>query len=144
MISEANAIYPYGPQEVFDYVVDKLRKQGKLSIGASGFCRYRGLDGARCAIGWLTPDSMMCEMVHEQTVFDDFSQEAKDWFTDTYGVDVYFLNNLQQMHDRLSRTKVLGKQTRIISWDSDGPQTFDESFQLFAGQNGLNYRSVTP
>ena len=44
-------------QSVFDTVVKHLRKQGKKSIVPNcdgvGHCRYRGDDGAMCAVGCL-------------------------------------------------------------------------------------------
>lgn len=43
-------------QEVFDYVVGSLFKQGEQSMDSSGSCRYRGENGCMCAIGWLIPD----------------------------------------------------------------------------------------
>lgn len=45
-----------GHQEVFDYIVAFLLKQGARSVGGDGACRYRGDDGTMCAIGCLLPD----------------------------------------------------------------------------------------
>lgn len=50
--------------DVFNYVVDHLRLQGKQSRGASGLvvgaagcvCAYRGDEGAMCAVGALITD----------------------------------------------------------------------------------------
>lgn len=44
-------------QEVFDKIVTHLRAQGKKSLGATGIaCKYRGVDGLRCAVGCLLSD----------------------------------------------------------------------------------------
>jgi hypothetical protein len=49
-------------QELFDFVVGKLREQNKKSIDPEimredkPLCMYRAPDGCRCAAGWLIPD----------------------------------------------------------------------------------------
>ena len=43
-------------QEIFDTVVSGLRKQNKKSLNADGKCAYRGVDGTKCAAGFLIPD----------------------------------------------------------------------------------------
>jgi hypothetical protein len=43
-------------QELFNEVVTHLRKQNKQSLSVNGSCMYRGVDGLKCAIGYLIPD----------------------------------------------------------------------------------------
>lgn len=44
-------------QEAFNVMVKHLRAQGEKSLAAdSGFCRYRGVGGLKCAIGCLVED----------------------------------------------------------------------------------------
>lgn len=43
-------------QEVFDWVVGNLLKQGAKSLNDEGDCRYRGDDGLKCAAGWCISD----------------------------------------------------------------------------------------
>ncbi len=44
-------------QEVFDFVVRHLRRQGRRAEAArSGQCRYRGAEGSMCAAGCLIAD----------------------------------------------------------------------------------------
>jgi hypothetical protein len=44
-------------QEIFDRVwTHFVTNDGPLSIGEDGECRYRGPNGARCAVGLLIPD----------------------------------------------------------------------------------------
>lgn len=46
-------------QEVFDYVVFELAKQGIRSYNKAMFlCAYRGHDNAKCAAGHLLPDAL--------------------------------------------------------------------------------------
>ncbi len=51
-------------QELFDRVATHLLTQGKRSVvreGCEEECRYRDLDGLKCAIGCLIPDDMYSE-----------------------------------------------------------------------------------
>lgn len=43
-------------QEVFDWVVSNLLRQGKKSLDDRECCRYRGNDGLKCAAGWCISD----------------------------------------------------------------------------------------
>ena len=48
---------PNTPQEIFDYVIQRLLEQGKRSMAEEEGCKYRGDGGTRCALGWLIPDA---------------------------------------------------------------------------------------
>ena len=43
-------------QEVYDFIVAHLMKQGKRSVNETGTCVYRGPKGLMCAVGCLIPD----------------------------------------------------------------------------------------
>lgn len=45
------------PQEIFTFVVEALKAQGKRAIDDHGHCRLRGEGGTKCAAGFLIPDS---------------------------------------------------------------------------------------
>ena len=45
-------------QEIFDKVVDHLRKQGHRSVDEYGSCMYRAPNGDMCAVGCLIPDNL--------------------------------------------------------------------------------------
>lgn len=46
-------------QEVFDTVVDHLRKQNyERSVNDNDRCMYQGNDGLKCAVGCLIPDEL--------------------------------------------------------------------------------------
>ncbi len=45
------------PQEIFTFVLESLRAQGKQAIDNHGHCRLRGEGGTKCAVGFLIPDS---------------------------------------------------------------------------------------
>ena len=42
--------------EVFNYVIDHLRKQGERSVADGQNCAYRGVGGTMCAVGALIAD----------------------------------------------------------------------------------------
>jgi hypothetical protein len=43
-------------QEIFDTVVNHLRKQGRRALGSDNTCLYRAPNGDRCAAGCLVRD----------------------------------------------------------------------------------------
>ena len=43
-------------QEIFDFVVNHLRLQGKKPLNEHGTCAYRGENNRKCAAGCLIPD----------------------------------------------------------------------------------------
>lgn len=81
-------------QQVFDFVAVHLMKQRKRSVGAGGFCAYRGYGGDSCAAGCLIPNK-------------DYSRnlEGRDWKM-LVGDGVMPLNHheliisLQNIHDK--------------------------------------------
>ncbi len=52
---------PVEAQELFDYIVEAVVKQGRPSVGDNDRCLYRGPDGLKCAYGHVHPDSMYSE-----------------------------------------------------------------------------------
>jgi len=42
--------------EIFNYVIDHLRKQGEPSFSDRNMCAYRGVGGTMCAVGALIAD----------------------------------------------------------------------------------------
>ncbi len=43
-------------QAAFDNLVQAIIDQGGPSVSTTGACRYRGMDGRKCAVGFLIPD----------------------------------------------------------------------------------------
>lgn len=48
----------FSHQEIFDYVVDHLRRQGEEARNIGGSCVYRNNRGQSCAVGCLIPDEL--------------------------------------------------------------------------------------
>lgn len=98
-------------QLVFDTVTSHLLRQGKTAIAESDdgepICAYRDpVDGAKCAIGCLIPDSRYRKSLEGKTVYSDHDGVIKA-LDPRYGradrsvFDVAFLCRLQSIHDDL-------------------------------------------
>jgi hypothetical protein len=48
----------FSHQEIFDFVVDHLRRQGEEAKNVAGACVYRNYRGQTCAVGCLIPDEL--------------------------------------------------------------------------------------
>ena len=78
-------MHEYSEQQVFDYVVEHLYKQGKPSM-SNGKCAYRGENGLKCAAGIL--------------ISDDVYQEQWDWCKISYS-DLCRIGDVQSAHEGL-------------------------------------------
>lgn len=92
-------------QEIFDKVVNHMRKQGHPSI-ESGTCAYRTEDGSMCAVGCLITDEVYAvygSKIEGHGVINSLVLEALD----ISGIDVFkagtgifgLLSCLQDAHD---------------------------------------------
>ena len=59
---------PVEAQELFDFVVAAIVKQGRPSVGDNDRCLYRGPDGLKCAYGHVHPDSMYSENMEDCSI----------------------------------------------------------------------------
>lgn len=73
--------------ELVKFVAEKLDKQGCKSFNNAGACAYRGVNGARCAAGWILDDGEFTEGSGVELKFFDNS--------DTY----LTVARLQKLHD---------------------------------------------
>lgn len=87
---------PKTEQEVFDYVVRFLRRQGRQAM-FDGCCVYRAEDGAKCAAGCLIPDSEYG--LEFETGSLDRGDVVDDYFREHYGFAWELLCELQGTHD---------------------------------------------
>lgn len=91
-------------QQVFDKVLNGLRKQGCISVNDAGVCMYRGAGGMKCGIGMLISDEHYYEGLEEEGVIEPRVVEALS----LSGViaeeeDMALLNKLQcKLHDHYS------------------------------------------
>ena len=90
-------------QRTFDYVRKKLEEQGCPSITIGGECAYRGLQGEKCAVGWLIPDALYNDAIEETPIGGGSDrQAAAAWapiMTLLAGVSNDLIDALQSAHD---------------------------------------------
>ena len=89
-------------QEVFDWVVYNLRKQGKKSRTADGMypCAYRGDSGLKCAAGWCVGDDEYSNQKFEFSSWDFLVEDGK--VPPAHDRLIY---DLQQTHDSCPLSK---------------------------------------
>jgi len=114
---------PHNNQEVFDFVVNALRKQGCQSTTGDG-CLYRGPNNTRCAAGHLIPDEDYKPGWEAQSLYfglpiiDSMSPIGK--YLHNQGYCTHLVFDLQKVHDNL--------------WEHR-----EEEWQKVATNYGLNY-----
>ncbi len=83
------------PQEIFTFVLESLRAQGRRAIDTDGLCRLRGEGGTKCAVGFLIPDSEYSPELDT----DDFlgSEKAKNF--PEICENRLLMNDLMILHD---------------------------------------------
>jgi hypothetical protein len=59
---------PVEAQELYDFIVEAIVKQGRPSVGDNDRCLYRGPDGLKCAYGHVHPDSMYSEAMESRNI----------------------------------------------------------------------------
>lgn len=103
-------------QKIFETVVASLIQQGRPSVqtdseGEISDCKYRGLDGAKCAIGWLIADDRYSLGFEYKGVI--YVMDRLNWMpnpeldlTEFREDQVFhaFLHKLQHCHDRASHS----------------------------------------
>jgi hypothetical protein len=88
---------PIKAQELYDYIVEAIVKQGRPSVGDNDRCLYRGPDGLKCAAGHVIPDSMYSPVRMEDKSVDTLRRDSK--LPDSLIPHVELLFRLQNAHD---------------------------------------------
>jgi hypothetical protein len=87
------------PQEIFNTAYLAIVKQGRPSTKENGGCAYRGVKGAKCAIGHLIDDATAKRWdMYETAGIRAVSRKAKikpDWLDS----NIALLEDLQNAHD---------------------------------------------
>jgi len=109
-------------QEIFDTVVNGLRKQGKKSYRTSGDkqCVYRGIDGCKCAAGFLIEDSEYAEWM-EGTIIDDliFGDAADNYGPAVNTTPQSLVNRLRPHHALVAELQLIHDVTYVELWEDD-------------------------
>jgi hypothetical protein len=91
---------PVEAQELYDYIVEAIVKQGRPSVGDNDRCLYRGPDGLKCAYGHVHPDSMYSEDMENTGVLQ---LRLKGRLPKSLVPHVDLISYLQDAHDAASR-----------------------------------------
>lgn len=94
---------PIEAQELFDFVVAAVVKQGRPSVGDNDRCLYRGPDGLKCAYGHVHPDSMYSEKMENLTTEELY---RRGLMPPSLTPHASLLNQLQCCHDGQSGINV--------------------------------------
>ena len=87
---------PIEAQELYDFVVAAVVKQGRPSVGDNDRCLYRGPDGLKCAYGHVLPDSMYSKNM-ENCCIDELSD--RNMIPKSLIRHTDLLGHLQECHD---------------------------------------------
>lgn len=124
-------------QEIFDFVLAKIREQGRPSYSPEGgTCYYRGPDGTKCAVGHLIPDeiySSFMEGMNPWALRHDFVRAAPKSVTAVPRAGwTTFLGGLQLAHDSAAKAQEDGE---------DFLETFEKNMKHLAEDMELTYSS---
>ena len=123
-------------QQVFDKVLDGLRKQGCISVDEGGECMYRGVNGTKCGIGMLIADEHYHEGLEENSVFEPRVVEALS--LSGIDIDSDLLVSIQNsLHDTYSSE--LQKEGNIKEY----PAWLEHQAKYLATTFNLNYSETT-
>ena len=119
-------------QEWFDRAVEGLAGQGfTRSVNAGGNCRYRGVDGKKCAVGFLIEDK---DYVPEWDVSNSLEGPVYLLSGCRYSVTTAavfkFLGDLQMCHDT------------AYTADADSPKKMKKNLRDFAIEHDLTIPAV--
>ena len=89
---------PRGNQEIFNYVVTFLRKQGRKSKGDNGDCVYLSDTGDKCAAGCLIPPEDYDPRIESHTIYG--GQYTSPLFEKLFNeAELRLIKELQIIHD---------------------------------------------
>jgi hypothetical protein len=92
---------PIEAQELYDYIVEAVVKQGRPSVGDNDRCLYRGPDGLKCAAGHVIPDSMYSPVAMENSGVHQLQSQGE--LPKSLIPHKNLLGYLQDAHDAHSR-----------------------------------------
>ena len=87
-------------QEAFDKMVRHMRLQGEKCTDETGNCVYRGLDGMKCAVGAIIPDTEY-RWEFDNSIESSQIENIIDQIPSLRDVDLDILMEMQYIHDSL-------------------------------------------
>ena len=100
-------------QDIFNTAYAGLKAQGfKQSLDGRGYCRYRGEDGCKCAVGHLIPDERYNSSFEGSGVtYTPISSAAGVEDID----DINFLREMQIAHDQNDLPQLMEAKLRTLA-----------------------------
>ena len=100
-------------QEIFEYVIKFLIKQGKRSYNENGGeCMYRNPEGLMCAIGCILSDDVYSPKMEGKRV--NYLIETYKHIPKYIKDNKYFLIYLQYLHDCTANWGINGLRKKVI------------------------------
>lgn len=122
-------------QEIFDFVLDALRKQGVASHNErQDICMYRGPNSTKCAAGHLIPDDAYTRQMEGKAFFVMYRDYAKikHMINLWQQVSIDLIEAMQRAHDR--------DMPRMDTRDPERLQRWEATMALIAADYKLSYR----
>jgi hypothetical protein len=109
---------PIEAQELYDFIVEAIVKQGRPSVGDNDRCLYRGPDGLKCAAGHVIPDSMYSPVIMENAGVIQLETEGE--LPKSLIHHVRLIGYLQDSHDAASkRSDFMNSFLSMINRDAE-------------------------
>jgi hypothetical protein len=117
---------PVEAQELYDYIVEAIVKQGRPSVGDNDRCLYRGPEGLKCAAGHVIPDSMYSENMENNSILSVFEAGS---LPISLAPHRDLIQKLQNLHDKSNPCDSDGRSFAIYFHDRAN-QIAQEQFNL--------------
>ena len=131
-------------QEVFDFVVNHLRTQGKQAVDRDGDCQYCTPDGLKCAVGCLIPDDKYdpciegCALL--QAHFRPSNNNYKIMFAPAININATGTSKLMEIIAELEYTPYLKLLSALQRVHDSHLDQCEKYFQLIAKHFDLEYK----
>lgn len=86
-------------QATLDKVYNGIFAQGGPSVNEAGFCKYRGINGRKCAGGQLINDDQYDESFEGKIVGGGSNYKLNSTLIENGYTDLIFIRDLQKCHD---------------------------------------------
>ncbi len=124
-------------QQVYDFVVDHLRRQGGPAVDSSGTCLYRAARNCKCAVGCLLTDAEYRPEI-EGTDIETLSEGSDPVLPSFFLKHKELLLDLQNVHDdQANHLYDLSTGHKVFNADK-----LEAAFQQCAAVFNLTYKET--
>lgn len=127
--------YENNPQAFYDDVVNHLRKQGCKSLSEKeGFCRYRGKNQTKCAIGGIIPDELYFPGLENKNI-RGICFPKDDEHSDSLSLVAEFIGKSnQKLGDAL---QIIHDTKDIVDWEANFKRVAEEFRLIYSEPNEI-------